>query len=60
MTTNNKVTTGAKLGITGTMEYRDKDGNILKTVQVSGNIPLDKLGMSVEEAQQLITQQENK
>lgn len=31
----------AKLVIAGTLECRDKDGNLLKTIDVRGAIPLD-------------------
>lgn len=47
---------GAKLGISGTLEYRDKDGNVLKTVQLNGAIPLADIGLSVEQAQQIVEQ----
>lgn len=44
--------------MSGTLEYRDKDGNVLKRVPISGSIPLERLGMSVEEAQQIIDTQQ--
>lgn len=31
----------ATLVLTGTLECRDKDGNLLKTIEVRGAIPLD-------------------
>jgi len=31
----------ASLVIAGTLECRDKDGNVLKTIEVRGAIPLD-------------------
>lgn len=54
----NQAQIGAKLGIGGTLEFRDKDGNILKTVQMSGSVPLSDIGISAEQAQELIEQQE--
>ena len=33
----------AKLAISGTIEYRDADGNIIKTVPINGSIPLEEL-----------------
>lgn len=45
---------GARLGLAFTLECRDKDGNILKTIDCKGSIPLDQLGMSVEQAEALI------
>jgi hypothetical protein len=32
-----------KMGIKGTLEFRDKDGNIVKTVELDGSIPLDRI-----------------
>lgn len=49
---------GARLGLSGTLCYHDKDGNVIKTVEINGSIPLSDLGMSVEQAQELIQQQE--
>lgn len=31
---------GAKVSLSGVIEYRDKDGNIIKTVPFSGTAPL--------------------
>jgi hypothetical protein len=50
----------AALGISGTFEYRDAAGNVLKTVQVSGSIPLSELGLTQEQAQDLIENNNNK
>lgn len=55
----NKASMGAKLGLSGVLVYHDKDGNVLKTVEMNGAIPLERLGLSVEQAQELIKQQEN-
>lgn len=30
-----------KVGVSGLIEYRDKDGNIVKTVPFNGSIPLE-------------------
>lgn len=49
---------GAKLGISGVLEFRDSQGNLLKTVQMTGSIPLSDLGVSAEEAQTIIDSQE--
>jgi hypothetical protein len=49
---------GAKLNISGTLEWRDKDGNILKTTTISGAVPLAETGLSVEQARELISHQE--
>lgn len=52
----NTTSVGARLGLAGTLEFRDKDGNILKTVDFTGSVPLEDTGMSVDEAKQLINQ----
>ena len=49
---------GARLGLSGAFECRDKDGNILKVIAFNGAIPLSRLDMTVEQAQQLVSQQE--
>lgn len=49
---------GARLGIALTLEFKDKDGNVLSRVPASGSVSLADTGMSVEEAQQFINQQE--
>lgn len=45
---------GARLGLAFTLECRDKDGNILKTIDCKGSIPLSNMGLSVAEAEALI------
>ena len=45
---------GAKLGISGAFQCKDRDGNVLKTIAFTGAIPLERLGFSAEQAQQLI------
>ena len=41
-----------KLLLSGSLEFRDKDGNVLKVVEMRGAIPLDSEG--VAEAQKLM------
>ena len=55
--TTNTAAVGARLGIAGKFEFKDKDGNVLKTMEVTGAVPLESTGMSVEQAQELINQQ---
>jgi len=50
---------GAKLGLAFSLDFRDKDGNVLKTIHCKGSVPLADTGMSVDQAQQLINQQES-
>lgn len=38
-----KTQTTGRLGISGTLEWRDKDGKILGTTTLSGSIPLSDL-----------------
>lgn len=49
---------GARLGIHGTLECKDKDGNVLRTIVISGSIPLSDSGLTAGEAQEMINQQE--
>jgi hypothetical protein len=48
---------GARLGLSGTLEFKDDAGNVLKRVDFVGSVPLAESGLSVEQAQQLITQE---
>ena len=48
---------GARLGLSGTLEFKDDAGNVLKRVDFTGSVPLSETGLSVEQAQELITQQ---
>jgi hypothetical protein len=50
---------GARLGLAFTLECRDKDGNILKTIDCKGSIPLSQLGIDVDQAKELITEATN-
>lgn len=49
---------GGRLGIAGTFECRDAAGNLLKTIELRGAIPLEDLGLTVDEARQLVESQE--
>jgi hypothetical protein len=49
---------GARLGLAGTLEFKDKDGNVLKRVDFTGSVPLADTGLSVYQAQSIINQQE--
>ena len=48
---------GARLGLSFTLECRDKDGNILKTIDCKGSIPLEESGLTIKQAQELIDEQ---
>ena len=50
---------GAKLGISGEFQCKDADGNVLKTIAFTGAIPLERIGISAEQAQQLIEEVKN-
>lgn len=52
--TNKVKQMAAKLQISGVLEWRDKDGNILSTTELHGNLPLSQLGLTSEQEQQLI------
>lgn len=49
----------AKLQIAGTLEWRDKDGNILKTTELRGAIPLDQLGLTEQQAAELVKESQH-
>lgn len=49
----------AKLQIAGTLEWRDKDGNILSTTQLRGAIPLDQLGLTEQQAAELVKESQH-
>lgn len=49
---------GARLGIKGTLEFRNAAGKIIKTIDMNGSVPLEEAGLTVEQAQTLIEQQE--
>ncbi len=57
--TQNGFGLGAKLVISGSFECLDKDGNVLKVIEGRGAFPIDQLGLSVEQAQQLVKEQGN-
>lgn len=48
---------GARLGISGTLECKDKDGKVLSVIELSGSIPLSELGLSIDQAETLIASQ---
>ena len=50
---------GARLAIRGTLECRNARGEVIKTIEVNGAIPLAKLGLTEEQARELVQQQEN-
>lgn len=56
MTYEAKMT--AKLGMRGTIECRNARGDVIKTIEFSGGVPLDRLGLSVDQAKKLVEQQE--
>lgn len=56
MTYEAKMT--AKLGMSGTIECLNARGEVIKTIQFSGGVPLDQLGLSVDQAKKLVEQQE--
>ena len=48
-----------KLGLAFTLECRDKDGNIIKTIDCKTAVPIEQFGLSVDEAKELITEATN-
>ena len=55
--TQQHIGTGARLGITGAFEYRDAEGRVLKRVEVSGSLPLQSLGLTEQQAAEMVAQQ---
>jgi hypothetical protein len=53
-----QVGIGARLGIAFDLECKDAAGNVLKVIHCKGSFPLSDAGLSVEQAQELINQQE--
>jgi hypothetical protein len=49
---------GARLGISAVLEFRDAEGNIIKTVDCAASIPLSDLDLTVDEARELILNHE--
>jgi hypothetical protein len=47
----------AKLGMRGTFVCRNAAGEVVKTIQFSGAVPLSRLGVNEEEARSLVEQQ---
>jgi hypothetical protein len=35
-----KAGVAGRVAVTGVLEYRDKDGNVIKTVEVTGSLPI--------------------
>lgn len=53
----NQASVGARLGLSFSLDFKDKDGNVLKTIHCKGSVPLEEAGMTAEQAQQLINEQ---
>lgn len=51
-------TLGARLGLAFSLDFKDAEGNVLKTIQAQASLPLSELGLTVEQAQSLIDAQE--
>lgn len=48
---------GARLGLSGVLVFKDASGAVLKTVDMTGSVPLSDTGLTVEQAQALIANQ---
>lgn len=46
----------AKLGMRGTIECRNANGEVIKTIEFTGAIPLERLGITEEQARSLVEQ----
>lgn len=50
----------ARLGIKGTFECRNAAGEVIKTIELVGAVPLTTLGINEDEAHQLVREQKEK
>ena len=48
---------GARLGLSFSLEFKDAQGNLLKTIDCKGSVPLSETGLTAEQAQAIIDQQ---
>lgn len=46
----------ARIGIAGTLECRDAAGAIVKTIDIQASIPLEALGLTAEQTEQLVNE----
>jgi hypothetical protein len=46
----------AKLGMRGTIECRNARGEVVKTIEFSGSLPIDQVGITEQEARKLVEQ----
>jgi hypothetical protein len=49
----------ASLGLAFDLDFKDADGNVLKTIQCKASLPLSELGLTTDAAQSLIDEQES-
>jgi hypothetical protein len=54
MTTTFKTEAVGRLGLSGFLTYHDKDGAVIKTVEMTGSIPLSEAGLNLEQATEFI------
>lgn len=47
---------GARIGFSGAFECKDKDGNVLEVIHLSGSMPLESLGLTTDQATELLEQ----
>ena len=51
---SNVTPIGARLGISGVLECKDATGAVIKTIEIKGSLPLSDLGITEQQARQLI------
>ncbi len=52
----NPTTMRGKIGITGTLVYKNAAGEVIKKVEMSGAVPISKLGMTEAQARDFVQQ----
>lgn len=55
MTFNTKPLVG-KIGLSGTLVCKNAAGEVIKTIEMKGEIPLSKLGMTEDQARDFVRQ----
>lgn len=50
---NQQLGMGARLGVSGTLVFRDANGNVLKETPFKGSVPLEGSGLTAEQVSQL-------
>lgn len=50
----------ARIDLSGTLVYKNKAGEVIKTVSFTGGIPIKKLGLNEAQARELVAKHQEK